>query len=234
MGNRVRIMCVGGCRAVRDMLALAIELEQGLELSGAAPDLDSSGDALEDAPSDVVVVLHDRSDAGGLEGVRGLKRRWPGLRVLVLARHPTIELLLRAAAADADGFLTNDSTLSEIIAALRNPTTGIELDEATMSALRQEIAGQGSLSGRQWRHGLTVRERDVLALLARGMETHAIARQLRISVHTARGYVRNVLGKLGAHSQLEAVLIALRSGIVRWDVVEQGPAAGPERQREPA
>ena len=59
---------------------------------------------------------------------------------------------------------------------------------------------------------LTVRERQVLALMGEGLDPQAIARQLVVSRHTARGHVKNVLMKLGAHSQLEAVVIATRAG----------------------
>jgi DNA-binding CsgD family transcriptional regulator len=61
---------------------------------------------------------------------------------------------------------------------------------------------------------LTSRELEVLQLLAEGVTTDALAERLYISKHTARSHVRNILAKLGAHSKLEAVAIAARSGIV--------------------
>ena len=65
-----------------------------------------------------------------------------------------------------------------------------------------------------WVPDLTEREREVLALLAAGIDPQTIARQLGIRVHTCRGYVRNVLVKLSAHSQLEAVAAARRYGLL--------------------
>ena len=61
---------------------------------------------------------------------------------------------------------------------------------------------------------LSPREQEVLALLAAGIDPTNIARQLGITVHTCRSYVRNVLAKLGAHSQLEAVAVAHQSGLL--------------------
>jgi len=64
---------------------------------------------------------------------------------------------------------------------------------------------------------LTAREQQVLALLAQGRDPTAIARTLGISVLTCRGYIKNILVKLDAHSQLEAVMIALRRKLIRLD-----------------
>ena len=62
---------------------------------------------------------------------------------------------------------------------------------------------------------LTARELEVLRLLGEGRDLRAIAELLGVSLHTCRGHVKNVLVKLGAHSQLEAVVIASRSGLLR-------------------
>jgi len=62
--------------------------------------------------------------------------------------------------------------------------------------------------------GLTAREIDVLRMLAAGVTLTTIARELGISVNTARGHVKNILSKLGAHSQLEAVVLAARRGLI--------------------
>ena len=63
--------------------------------------------------------------------------------------------------------------------------------------------------------GLTAREHEVLELMAAGLDPRAIARRLGISVHTCRGHVKALLGKLGAHSQLEAVAVARQRGLVQ-------------------
>ena len=64
------------------------------------------------------------------------------------------------------------------------------------------------------RRGLTSRELDVLRLLGHGLDSRTISRALAISLHTCRGHVKNVLAKLGAHSQLEAVVLATRAGLI--------------------
>jgi len=61
--------------------------------------------------------------------------------------------------------------------------------------------------------GLTGREREVLTMMGRGSDTRGIARELGISLHTCRGYIKSILAKLGAHSQLEAVMTAIQLGL---------------------
>jgi len=64
---------------------------------------------------------------------------------------------------------------------------------------------------------LTAREQEVLALMGEGLDPRAIAERLVVSLHTARGHVKSVMTKLGAHSQLEAVVVATRSGLLPHD-----------------
>jgi DNA-binding NarL/FixJ family response regulator len=61
---------------------------------------------------------------------------------------------------------------------------------------------------------LTPREQEVLVLLGRGLDPSSIARELDLSIHTARGHVKRILAKLGAHSQLEAVVVATKGGLL--------------------
>ena len=67
---------------------------------------------------------------------------------------------------------------------------------------------------------MTPREQEVLRLLATGLDTHLIAREAGISLHTTRGHVKNILAKLEVHSQLEAVAKAMRQGLIDVDARE--------------
>ena len=76
----------------------------------------------------------------------------------------------------------------------------------TLPRLQRESEARGSL---------TPREREVLELVAQGLSNKAIASELSLRLNTVRNHVQNVLNKLGAHSKLEAVAIATRSGLLR-------------------
>ena len=139
-------------------------------------------------------------------------------------------------AAAAAGFLTKASSFTDILAAIRNPAVGkMVIEGTTLRALREELGSVelehgggptalGAPEGREpdWSR-LTGREREVLALMGEGFDPTAIAQRLVVSVHTARGHVKNVMMKLGAHSQLEAVVVATRSGLLSSDGVGSAP-----------
>lgn len=219
-----------GVLVVEDQQALASALEVAI---GVQPDLDCVGtagtvqDALEQLARhepDVVLMDIELPGADGIEGTRQIKATYPEVSVLILTGGATPRRLAAAAAAGAAGFLAKDSAFPDILAAIRNPVDGKMVIEGTtlidlLENVRAEEASQ-NVSPTTQRGGesdwamLTDREREVLALMGEGMDPGAIADRLVLSLHTVRSHVKNIMMKLGAHSQLEAVVIATRSGLL--------------------
>ena len=206
---------------VEDQLTLAGALRVAI---GAQPDMDCVGAvgtaeeavALAVASSPDVVLMDIRlPGTDGIEATRQVKAACPQVRVLILTADATPARLAAAAAAGASGFLAKDSAFPAVLAAIRAPVDGkILVERNTLAALvesldRSRQPAHGPMLG--WA-GLTAREQEVLALMGEGLDPQAIAQRLVLSRHTARGHVKNILMKLGAHSQLEAVVIATRAG----------------------
>jgi DNA-binding NarL/FixJ family response regulator len=129
----------------------------------------------------------------------------------MLTAHAGAGALARAGGAGACGFLAKDGSLDDVLDALRSARRGSLL-------LPQELAAEFATSRDGPRHeevGLTPRELEVLQLLGQGRDPRAIARELGVSLYTCRGYVKSVLAKLDVHSQLEAVVVASRAGLIR-------------------
>jgi DNA-binding CsgD family transcriptional regulator len=84
---------------------------------------------------------------------------------------------------------------------------------AALAAVLAEARNEASPAPQGF--GLTQREREVLDLMGSGLDPQTIARALNLSVHTSRGHVKSILSKLGAHSQLEAVVVAMKAGLVK-------------------
>lgn len=210
----IRTFCVEDQRAFVDALRVALDMEPDIECVGVSSSVADALDVLDQSAPDVVVMDLDLPGIDGVEGTRRVKARWPHVRVVILTGMVDLDHLVRVAAVGADAFLPKDAPLATILEALRDPNCdGMQLDERALSALRARVAETAATRG----PALTDREREVLALLASGVDAGAIARQLGITVHTARGYVRSLLEKLNAHSQLEAVVVAARAGLVRID-----------------
>lgn len=207
----LRLMCVDDQRTFRDALQIAVDAEPDLLCVGAFDNTDDAVCALAETTVDVVLMDLDLPVTDGIEGTRRIKATCPDVRVILLTGLADLDTFVRAVTAHADGFLAKDTPITEVLETVRAPATGgLSLDEPTMAALRDRV-GDGAPA---WAPRLTERELDVLVLLAAGVDVQTSARELGIRVNTCRGYVRTILTKLGAHSQLEAVSVARRTGIL--------------------
>jgi DNA-binding NarL/FixJ family response regulator len=210
-----------GVLVVEDQQALAGALEIAID---AQPDLDcvAAVGTVEEAISlalthspDVVLMDIHLPDVDGIEGTRRIKESHPEVRVLILTGDATPDLLAAATAAGAAGFLAKDSAFPDILAAIRAPVGKILVEGDTLIALIEGLRPGGRPRvDRENRPRMTTRELEVLGLMGEGLDPRAIAERLVVSVHTARGHVKNVIMKLGAHSQLEAVVVAARKGLL--------------------
>lgn len=210
-----RVVCVDDQRTFMDALHLALESDPTVECAGRATTVAEALEILRAEPADVVLMDLGLPEIDGIEGTRQVKAEFPAVRVVILTAHASLDSFVRAIGAGVDAFLAKDTPLHVVVKELRRTDTGeVQLDADTLRALRRRVGSRGSIGGRSWSPDLTDREREVLSLLAAGVDPQTIARQLGIRVHTCRGYVKNILTKLGAHSQLEAVAIATQSGLL--------------------
>jgi two-component system response regulator DevR len=120
-------------------------------------------------------------------------------------------VLLDPIAGGAAGFVSKTGDLSELTSAVRAAALGESVISPAMLARLLPRMRRGAS---QTRTELTEREREVLVLMSDGLSNQAIADRLVVSVHTVRNHVANLSAKLGAHSKLEALSIAIRNGLV--------------------
>ncbi|WP_030622608.1 response regulator transcription factor [Streptomyces sclerotialus] len=213
----IKVLVVEDQRALADALELAIGSQPDLECVGAVGTVEAAL-PLAAAGADTVLMDVHLPGINGIEGTAALKAAHPEARVLILTADPDPAVLAAATAAGAAGFLSKDSRLPDILAALRAPAGGPLLVEGTaLVALLGPAGGGRETRGPVPPVRLTARELQVLRLLGDGLGPQAIAERLVISRHTARGHVKKVLMKLGAHSQLEAVVAATRTGLLPAD-----------------
>jgi DNA-binding NarL/FixJ family response regulator len=169
------------------------------------------GDALVAAAGtrpDVVVMDYRLPDGDGIDATRRLRAECPQAVVVLLTGFADDATFLRALEAGCVGMVAKEHSVDELVAAVRAAAVGLPVGQrSTQKSGTDRVAPRPPFD-------LTVREREVLQLLADGVSTDAIARRLVLSLHTVRNHIRNVLGKMGAHSRLEAVSLAMQHGIV--------------------
>ena len=193
------IVVVDDHKVFAELLAMALSRE---------PDLCCVGHA--QSVSDGAELDVQLGDGDGIAATAELTERFPDLRVVVLTAHVDQRLLQRAAAANACALLPKDGDLPDMLAALRTARRG---GFAVHPDLLRRLVGGAEVPAPR-RPPLTQREQEVLQMLAAGLEARMIAQEIGISLNTCRGYVKSLLAKLGAHSQLEAVAIAMRHGLI--------------------
>ncbi len=213
MAERIGVLIVDDHLLVADALQAAVERQTDLEVIGVASTAAEAMAPRRRAP-DVALVDLGLSPDDGLEVSRRLKARYPETRVVLLTGGDDPTLAARAADEGCDGLLHKSARIGSMIDVVRAVNQGHRVFDPT--TLRAARAAQAARTAKESspRHNLTRRELEVLTLLANGASTNAIAEQLCLSPHTVRSHVRHILGKLGAHSKLEAVSIATRNGWV--------------------
>jgi len=211
----MRVCVVDDHRSFADALALAMDHRDDLEYAGGTSSPEGAPALVATAKPDVVVMDLGFPDGDGLALTRRILRSHPQTRVLILSGRVGQVELAGALAAGASGFLSKESPLEDIVGTIaRRPASGfVVLGPSLDRMLREVVAGEVPPAPPD--AGLTGRERQILRLLSDGRTATGIATELRISVHTCRGHIKSILQKLGAHTQLEAVAIASRAGLVR-------------------
>lgn len=212
-----RVLVVDDHSAVAEAVAMAIDTQPDLECVGTAGTLSAARRLAAERSPDVILIDVELPDGDGIEAVPELRRENPRARVLVLTGHTAVGVLARAASAGVCGFLPKESGIQEVLKAVRVARDGgMIVNNATLSSVLNRIGSTAEPPAAPVSAGdlFTPRELDVLRGLASGRDPQSIARGLGMSVNTCRGHVKSILSKLGAHSQLEAVVIALRRGLL--------------------
>ncbi|MET9603111.1 response regulator transcription factor [Streptomyces sp. NPDC006459] len=211
-GARITILLVEDHDMVAEAIRLALDRTDDLEVVGRSLCVkDALADAARLRPA--VVVLDRRlPDGDGIAAIAALKAAAPGARVLVLTGEGTPAVAADVAEAGGSGLILKVGNLRELQDGVRLVAAGeVAFSRGLLGGALDRLAGRTAGAGTT----LTPRERETLSLLGDGLGTAEISRRLGIALNTARNHIQRVLEKLGARSQLEAVAVARREGLLR-------------------
>ena len=207
----IRVLIVDDHNVLASALAVVLDAEEDIRSVGVATTLGQATDMVETTQPDVVLLDHRMPDGDGVAAIPELRARRPSAGIVVLTASSADHVLLSAIEAGASGFLSKTRSLDEVTAAVRAAAAGESVISPEMLARLLPRFGRGNP---QAADELTEREREVLALVAEGLSNAAIAERLVVSVHTVRNHIASLSAKLGAHSKLEALSIAVRRGLL--------------------
>jgi NarL family two-component system response regulator LiaR len=199
---------------VRQGLRTFLELHDDIDVVGEAQDGEQALAQIAALAPDVVLMDLVMPVLDGIGAIERLRELGSATRVIVLTSFLDEDKVMPAVRAGAAGYLLKDAEPAELVRAIRIVDGGEALLHPAVAArVLQEISADG---GRRRRHDeLTPREREVLALLARGRANKAIALELGVAEKTVKTHVGNILGKLGLSDRTQAALYAVREGLTQ-------------------
>ncbi len=193
---------------MRRGLRQLLEDEQGITLAGEAIDLQSTAQAVSEHRPDVLVLDLTLPDGSAMELLGELRAKSPQTRIVIVSMEDAPGFAQRALAAGASGFVLKELADEDLAVAIYAAAQGDEYLSAPV-ARRLAALRQARTDGR-----LTVREAEVLRLIALGHTNVEIARQLGVSARTVETHRANIHGKLGLRTRAELVRYALRCGLL--------------------
>jgi DNA-binding NarL/FixJ family response regulator len=220
----ISVLVVDDQALVRVGLAKVLESESDMAVAGEAADGAEAVAAAARLRPDVILMDIRMPGLDGIEATRRITAAWPGARVLILTTFALDEYVYDSLRAGASGFMLKDAPPEEIVAAVRvvaggdamlaPAVTRTVVEQFARRGAREPVAEPAALSE------LTSREREVFALLVRGLSNPEICAELTISDATAKTHVAHILQKLNLRDRVQAVIFAYESGVVQPD----GPA----------
>lgn len=200
----VGILVVAEIRLYREGLAEALALRPALRVLGAVASPAEAVALLERCHPDVILV--DMAMQQGVTAARTLLNEVPDARIVALAVADQEPDLITCAELGVAGLVSRDASLDDLVAALESAARDEVLCTARMAAvLMRRLAKLAAERGQYGREvALTLREREVIDLIDRGLSNKEIARRLGIEVATAKNHVHNILEKLQVHRRWEA------------------------------
>jgi DNA-binding NarL/FixJ family response regulator len=196
----------------RDGLARLFAYEDDFEVVGEASDGEQALTLARSLQPDLVLMDVDMPRGGGIVATRQIKTELPAVRVVILTVHDDDDTLFQAIKAGAQGYLVKSIRASEMLELLRGMAHGeAPLSRAMAARILGEFARGAALAPgdeASAAEGLTLREEEVLALVAQRCTNKEIAQQLTISEYTVKNHLSNILSKLHLRSRAEAARYA--------------------------
>jgi DNA-binding NarL/FixJ family response regulator len=209
----VRVLIADDQTLFRVGLARLLEEDERVKIVGQAGDGVEAVKLAGSLKPDVVLMDLKMPNLDGIEATRQIVATHPGVKVLLLTTFEADNHVIQALKAGASGYILKDSRPDSIVSSLLAVMAG---ERVMASAVANRVLEMltGTTTPKEFYDGLTGREIEILKLLAGGMANKQIAYKLKISEKTVRNHVSNMYEKLNIYDRSQAVLYAVRKGLV--------------------
>jgi DNA-binding NarL/FixJ family response regulator len=219
MTDQIRLLLADDHRMLRESLRRAME-DHGFDVVGEAADGEEAVRLAAELHPDVVIMDVTMPILDGVAATRRVRDEVPATQVVMLTMHADREVIVDAIRAGAAGYLVKDCSTEEVVDTVRKAASG---ETALSPELAASMLGEVRELVRREQGGaaaepiISKREEEVLQLIADGLSTSEVAAKLYISVKTVKNHLASIYQKLDTRDRTQAVLQAVRMGIVRLD-----------------
>jgi len=220
-GVERRVVIVDDHELLRAGTRRILEEAEGYSVVGEADDGEAAITVVDQLDPDVVLVDIRLPSINGIEVARRIVAAHPHMTVLILSAYDDEDYVRAALAAGVSGFLLKTTPSQDLVRAISSACGGTTVLDKAVSA---RLLGTGSQGQVARSSPLTVREREVVKLAARGLANKTIGQRLGISPRTVEGHLNHVFEKLGTTSRTELVHYALTNGLLVDDDATLGDA----------
>lgn len=215
--SKIRVFIADDHELVRMGLRTLLDGEPDIEVVGEAQDSDTAAEGAIATKPDVLLLDLRMPGMGGVEVCRRVKEAAPEVSVLVVTSFDEDDEVFGVLDAGASGYLMKDTRPDRVAHAIRSIYEGQAVFDAAVASRIISGRGNGSNGNAVLADPLSERELEVLELMARGLSNKEIGKTLWIGETTVKTHVSHILRKLGQGDRTQAVLAALRAGIVKLD-----------------
>jgi NarL family two-component system response regulator YdfI len=207
----IRVLIADDHLVVREGLSAILEAAEDMTPVGEAADGAEAVRLTGELSPDVVLMDLRMPNVDGIEAIRQIKARYPDVEIVILTTYDDDEYIVRGLRAGARGYLLKDTGRKVLFEAIRAAARGESLlPQAVLEKVIAHLTEPKSAKVDK----LSAREGEVLALMAQGAPNKEIAARLHITERTVKAHATSIFNKLGVNSRVQAVAVALRSGLL--------------------
>ena len=223
--NKLQVFVISQQSLFQQGIEITLSNVEDMEISGIVEVNDKVLSAIDNLPPDVALVDIDGKTDNGLALARSIRQRSPSVGVIVLTSNPTDDELFQALKAQAGAYLSKEIKADQLVETIRRVAHGehpINDSLTTRPKVAEQVLHQfqelfRKSEAQNFISPLTPRETEILQYIAKGYLNKQIAAELGISEQTIKNHVTSILRKLNANARTEAVVVAIKQGLITLD-----------------
>ena len=214
----IKILLADDHKLLTDGLRTILEKHRDVEVVGLAKDGQEAFDLAMQYRPDIILLDISMPGLNGLDAARKILRDLAATKIIMLSMHGDLRYIQESLRIGAKGYILKESAVEELIQAIRDVKKGeLFFSKSVRNQVLAEYVKSVRQGDKSTKPVLSIREREILQLLAEGKSTKDAAGILNISIKTAESHRKQVMDKLGLHSIAELTKYAIREGLTQLD-----------------